>query len=111
MQSSYDSVVRIFDRRHAMRPLFEHNAGGGLWRVRWHPTLPSELLLACMHDGFKVLAIDYTSSTCVLRTRYDAHGTEALAYGIDWGKLDYNNRYFAYSCSFYNHQLRSWLTT
>src|ERR1700733_8672036 len=54
---SYDAVVRLFDARNIREPLITANAGGGAWRVKWHPDIlrKTDLLVACMHDGFKVV--------------------------------------------------------
>ncbi|KAF5374769.1 hypothetical protein D9758_000260 [Tetrapyrgos nigripes] len=57
---SYDSSVRIFDTRKSFDPLTQIDAGGGVWRVKWHPSASRkhDLLLACMLDGFKVMHFD-----------------------------------------------------
>lgn len=127
MPHSYDGVVRLFDGRNVRKPLVEHDVGGGVWRLRWHPVDGTKLLAACMHDGFKVLqvaeacdvestgerAVSELASSCATRVRFDAHGKDALAYGVDWCQTLDDQRTTASdlvaSCSFYDHQLRSWV--
>jgi diphthamide biosynthesis protein 7 len=100
---SYDAKLRLFDKRATARPLSELDVGGGIWRARWHPTEPSRLLVACMHDGFKVVdASDSTSPS--ISARLDEHGS--LAYGADWTRATGGT--VAATCSFYDHSLKSW---
>ena len=115
---SYDSTVRIFDSRKMSSPITDVEVGGGAWRVKWHPlaSRKEDLLVACMHDGFKI--INYTlketndrvmvADPPVVTGRYDAH--TSLAYGVDWqhslgpgGTQD-----LVASCSFYDHSLHLW---
>lgn len=87
-------------------PTSVHDVGGGVWRVRWHPTDTTKLLTACMHDGFKVLDVSGEPRTV---RRFDAHGKDALAYGVDWCQpMSSGTGDHIASCSFYDHQLRSW---
>ncbi|KAG5221894.1 WD-40 repeat-containing protein [Salix suchowensis] len=57
---SYDTSVRLYDSRKAVAPVGTADVGGGVWRVKWHPSplRADDLLVACMHDGFKVLHFD-----------------------------------------------------
>ena len=63
--------------------------GGGVWRVKWHPSDASRLLLGTMHDGFKILTLPVGTEQGQLPPReemhivrrFDAH--ESLAYGCD----------------------------
>ncbi|KAI0655085.1 WD-40 repeat-containing protein [Cubamyces menziesii] len=119
---SYDNTVRIFDTRKPLVPLTQADVGGGAWRVKWHPspTRKNDLLVACMHDGFKVVRFDFGSnaenSDATLSTsdhpwevikRFDEH--TSLAYGVDWsfGEKSDNDTLVA-SCSFYDHTLHLW---
>ncbi|KAG0147226.1 hypothetical protein CROQUDRAFT_715149 [Cronartium quercuum f. sp. fusiforme G11] len=111
---SYDSYLRIFDKRQLSEPLFKDDMGGGIWRLKWHPTQPNYLLIASMHDGFKVVEIpeNVKNQTIRILTRFDQH--TSLAYGVDWGKEEVrvgksiNNSTLVGSCSFYDHIIHLW---
>lgn len=102
--------MRTFDRRNISTPLNTHHVGGGVWRVRWHPDKKDTLLTACMHDGFKILEYDPSWAFASTSLRFDEHGKDALAYGSDWGQSLLNGDDLIATCSFYDHQLRSWKT-
>ncbi|BGP04894.1 hypothetical protein JCM10049v2_000696 [Rhodotorula toruloides] len=118
---SYDSRIRLFDRRKPLAPVTEFDAGGGIWRLKWHPTDPTRLLVAGMHGGFKVVDFDglalnggvdadgwLTPGESKQHARFDKH--ESLAYGVDWsdgGKTEDGKDLIA-SCSFYDHALHLW---
>lgn len=87
--------------------------------MKWHPSEQrrNDLLVACMHDGFKVLRFsdsvptstttsDVESGYEVLK-RFDAH--ESLAYGVDWCMSnELQDKGVIASCSFYDHTLHTW---
>ena len=107
---SYDANLRLFDKRRLATPLLSHPVGGGIWRLKWHPSDESKLLVACMQDGFKVVqwrheGIEDTMATLGL---FDGH--ESLAYGADWTQHA-NGAMLAATCSFYDHQLKTWWAT
>ena len=105
-----------------MVPLTQVDVGGGAWRVKWHPlaSRKDDLLVACMHDGFKIVKFSNlenlqtnTSNEEVgweLVKRFDVH--ESLAYGVDWsydvsvGQED--DQTLIASASFYDHALHLW---
>lgn len=117
---SYDNTVRLYDARKPLVPLTQADVGGGAWRVKWHPS-PSrknDLLVACMHDGFKVVRFggigdssDFSSASArewdVVK-RFDKH--KSLAYGVDWSFAEPNKDgdTLVASCSFYDHTMRLW---
>ncbi|KAG8753591.1 hypothetical protein FRC12_011488 [Ceratobasidium sp. 428] len=113
---SYDSTVRIFDSRKMTSPLVDVEVGGGAWRVKWHPlaSRKEELLVACMHDGFKVIRCPVgdgvlTAGSTVVTDCYNAH--TSLAYGVDWQhgvSKDEDSTSIIASCSFYDHSLHLW---
>ena len=84
--------------------------GGGAWRVKWHPS-PSrkhDLLVACMHDGCKVIHTrGLLEGESQVLQRHDRH--ESMAYGVDWsfGEIESTKTLVA-SCSFYDHALHLW---
>lgn len=115
---SYDEKLRIWDTRAMRRqPLHEENLGGGVWRLKWHPSadLPSHLLAACMHNGFHVVKVGLTealggqSAEAGAKVVASYHDHESLAYGSDWC-YDDMNRGLVVSCSFYDNALHMWRT-
>ncbi|KAM0793082.1 hypothetical protein ACM66B_000565 [Microbotryomycetes sp. NB124-2] len=119
---SYDAQVRIFDTRKLTTPVSSFDAGGGIWRLKWHDVLPERVLVAAMHDGFKVVDVPWLAvnvgtdvgpeavqgKDMELVTRFDGHGS--LAYGVDWshGLKDRRGRDIVASCSFYDHLMHVW---
>ncbi|KAF9076287.1 WD-40 repeat-containing protein [Rhodocollybia butyracea] len=107
---SYDSNVTLFDTRKPLVSLSQTDVGGGAWRVKWHPSAyrRSDLLVACMHDGFKILRFDELAWTSNSEYRFDAH--ESLAYGVDWSfaPSTKDQKTAIVSCSFYDHSLHFW---
>ncbi|KZT30381.1 WD-40 repeat-containing protein [Neolentinus lepideus HHB14362 ss-1] len=111
---SYDSTVRIFDTRKPSKPVAETNVGGGVWRLKWHPSpqRKKDLLAACMHNGLKILHYESCSDSemgnASIGKQYDGH--ESLAYGVDWSYAEGTNRQntLIASCSFYDHSLHLW---
>ncbi|KAE9408063.1 WD-40 repeat-containing protein [Gymnopus androsaceus JB14] len=119
---SYDSSVSLFDMRKPLVPLSKTDIGGGAWRVKWHPSASrkSDLLVACMHDGFKILRFDGLASEAAspedisqggsgsIVQHFDKH--ESLAYGVDWSFAPSSNdqKTAIASCSFYDHTLHFW---
>ncbi|KAG8904804.1 hypothetical protein FRC01_008592 [Tulasnella sp. 417] len=90
------------------------DVGGGAWRVKWHPSAQRrhDILVACMHDGFKVLRTSGTEEGPILSSsgyevlkRFDEH--KSLAYGVDWSYKEGADSLVA-SCSFYDHVLHTW---
>jgi diphthine methyl ester acylhydrolase len=54
---SYDEHLFIWDSRKMKVPLIDHHLGGGVWRVKWHPTDPNRILTASMHNGFHIIGL------------------------------------------------------
>jgi len=114
---SYDGNVRLFDNRKPQTPLETVNVSGGVWRLKWHPSLYRKgyLLAACMHNGFKVLRFegsssdaDFFGSGSVIKG-FDEHSS--LAYGVDWkydSQCKGGEETVIASCSFYDHLLCTW---
>jgi len=116
---SYDEHVRIFDTRKPLVPVSTVHVGGGAWRVKWHPSpgRGQDLLVACMHDGFKIVHISSAVfgvtgeiDQSVVTTAFKEH--ESLAYGVDWSTSENvvgpSSQTLVASGSFYDHSLRTW---
>ncbi|XP_028400590.1 diphthine methyltransferase-like [Dendronephthya gigantea] len=110
---SYDEQVHIWDSRSMKQPLTSCDVGGGVWRLKWHPTNPDYLLAACCHSGFHVLNVDLKSgSETKVAASYTAH--KSLAYGADWCRCPGNSgdcsplHEVIATCSFYDHRLDVW---
>ncbi|KAJ7254105.1 WD40 repeat-like protein [Mycena haematopus] len=110
---SYDNTIRLFDKRKPLLPVTQVDVGGGAWRVKWHPSADRkrDLLVACMHDGFKVIRFAELDGAALdggeVVKRFDSH--TSLAYGADWSFADSSGgETLIASCSFYDHTLRLW---
>ncbi|ORX36502.1 WD40-repeat-containing domain protein [Kockovaella imperatae] len=124
---SYDEYLRLYDTRQPRNPLSEVHVGGGVWRARFHPDVMrrrDEMLLATMHDGFKVIKLhaarhdaaeplfvpledpSWTQVPTIVK-RFDGH--ESLAYGADWSRLpSAAGETLIATCSFYDHTMHLW---
>lgn len=135
---SYNSTLHYFAPHTSppLRPLFADpvDIGGGAWRIKWHPDVKrkDDVLVACMHDGFKVVTVvregageegeeEERKGKVVggdVRVRFEGH--ESLAYGCDWsrevtplkaaedGEKGLSGTTLVGSCSFYDHALHLW---
>ncbi|KAJ2586869.1 hypothetical protein H4R99_008329, partial [Coemansia sp. RSA 1722] len=115
----YDDAVMVWDTRMMRRPLAETNVGGGVWRLKWHPTEPTQLLVSAMYNGFHILdvSVDGLSSadssplpqdaavSIDLCTSFMEH--KSIAYGADWCQTppgpSEDKGWLVGTCSFYDH--------
>ncbi|KAI8579842.1 hypothetical protein K450DRAFT_240592 [Umbelopsis ramanniana AG] len=108
---SYDERLRIWDTRSMRAPLTEIETGGGIWRIKWHPTKKDTLLSASMHAGGFVVnvkggLIDNSEDKiqCEVTTEFLDH--TSMTYGGDW-VYNHDDDLIA-TCSFYDHVLHLW---
>jgi diphthamide biosynthesis protein 7 len=107
---SYDEKVRVWDERVTSKPLLigEYDTGGGNWRLRWHPSDPSLLLAACMHNG--AVLMEWKEESLKAICSYQGH--ESITYGADWYRGQVGDQgkmsMLAATCSFYDRSLHIW---
>lgn len=98
---SYDETIYFWDTRSMRAPVKSFQTpGGGIWRLKWHPTDSNKLLSASMHAGAFVLD---TKDEPKLLTSFLDH--TSMAYGADWSFQDQG---LVASCSFYDHIMHLW---
>lgn len=130
---SYDEKVRIYDHRKIDEPLSKVSVGGGVWRIKWHPSCwqvstnngddrdsmgtvcSGKILVAAMHGGCRILDIPalqcYELNTTIsddarVIAEFTAH--ESMAYGSDWLWFGPSVNDSVASCSFYDRQAFMW---
>ncbi|KAI8377287.1 hypothetical protein BD560DRAFT_367036 [Blakeslea trispora] len=104
---SYDETIYFWDTRSMRQPVHTFQTpGGGIWRLKWHPSRSDRLLSASMHAGAFVVDVDQDYTKAQLSTSFLDH--TSMAYGADWSYADPN---LVASCSFYDHVLHLWNTT
>lgn len=117
VSGSYDEQVLVWDSRSMKEPLASCDVGGGVWRLKWHPTKRDYVLAACCHSGFHVLGLDLNQHGLKIIGSYSEH--ESLAYGADWCRGMGASQSDACehgaslhevvgTCSFYDHTLHLW---
>ncbi|KAJ2457625.1 hypothetical protein GGF42_002568 [Coemansia sp. RSA 2424] len=121
----YDDTVMIWDMRAMRAPVSEFNVGGGVWRLKWHPKEPTQLLVGAMYGGFHIFDVavdgmqplecaplpDLATSAAVKvakQTSFMKH--ESIAYGADWRQAcdDRSAGWLVGTCSFYDHLVHLW---
>lgn len=106
LTGSYDEHLRVWDVRSMTKPLSKSSIclGGGVWRIKYHPSIPNLILAACMHNGFAVVSVE--EDNVMLMENYGKHNS--LAYGADWQRGP-GKRPVVATCSFYDRHLRIWI--
>lgn len=134
---SYDNMLRIWDWRNTSRPVLQTSfgMGGGVWRVKPHPSDSSVLLAATMYDGFKIVQVvdvlgdvdpvnageqggedDLPRRELVAVERVLQYPAEdrltdkTLAYGASWCRAQEAMGLVA-TCSFYDNRVSLWSWT
>lgn len=104
---SYDETVILWDDRAISRPLAEYNVGGGVWRLKWHPTNPTQLLVGAMYNGFHVLDVALDNGGISPVVSFMQH--DSIAYGADWCQTNsLGKNWLVGTCSFYDHVAHLW---
>lgn len=100
---SYDEHIHLWDTRSMRSPLAEaHTPGGGIWRLKWHPSRSDRLLSASMHAG--AFIIDTADDKLTVVKGFLDH--KSMAYGADWSYHHHHD--LVASCSFYDHVMHLW---
>lgn len=118
----YDDRVRLWDTRFMRNCLEDIDVSGGVWRIRFHPTITRShlVLFAAMYQGAGVLNVS-SEHRLEICAEYAEH--DSIVYGAEWldslklnvdGDVDGDNdgdddeRSIALTASFYDKQIRLW---
>lgn len=104
----YDDCIRQWDTRLPGVPVsaYSLDAGGGVWRLRFHPCYPHLLLVAAMYDGCKIVELNPNKSLQI-HASYKEH--QSIAYGATWiSNFDSRNSLCALTASFYDQSIHLW---
>lgn len=118
----------MYDQRRMGGPLSKVSVGGGVWRIKWHPSCWEEedggaasrekrgrVLVAAMHGGCRIVDLpslggyagEEEELPASVLSEFNAH--ESMAYGADWIWFgDDSKGEAAASCSFYDRQAFIW---
>ena len=125
---SYDEHVRLYDFRKIDEPLSKIGLGGGVWRIKWHPSnwnkdcrvrrCQGKVFVAAMHGG-GCRIVNFPSlmsgDACQeerdvqeadILSKFTAH--ESMAYGADWIAFGSPKQEAVASCSFYDRKAFIW---
>ncbi|KAM7461257.1 hypothetical protein LguiA_029378 [Lonicera macranthoides] len=112
LTGSYDEYLRIWDVRSMSKPISKTSIclGGGVWRIKYHPSVVDIVVAACMHNGFSIVKVNGDKPEVV--ETYNKH--ESLAYGVDWQGVSLckdgkRKSSVVATCSFYDRLLRVWM--
>ena len=100
---SYDEHVRMWDVRNLRSETSSYSVGGGVWRLKPKPEDEDVMLVAAMHDGFKI------AQNCEIVQEFREH--ESLAYGADWVadfQFEDTQQSMIATCSFYDCLFKTW---
>lgn len=56
-----------------MTGLLQVGTGGGVWRLKWHPSLDWLLLAACMYNGFAMVRANDSFSGLEVRITWQCN--------------------------------------
>ncbi|XP_029641959.1 diphthine methyltransferase [Octopus sinensis] len=110
---SYDEQLMLWDTRSMKAPLRSKSLGGGIWRIKWHPSSGNCIATATMYNGFHIIDCGFHTADAEMNIVEHYCHEDILAYGIDWFQgerpvpHDCDSEVLA-SCSFYDSSLQLW---
>jgi diphthamide biosynthesis protein 7 len=106
LTGGYDDHLVGHDMRMLDKSLFKYPLGGGVWRIRQHPSQLSYFLAATMYDGFKFFQLDFCGVVNDLHRFGGESCASTIAYGVCW--LPVEEEMEAVTCTFYDGLVQHW---